>query len=638
MQSGVHVGLHLFALLTLCAAGCTSHQRTPNDSLAHYQGVASEIEFPDVEVDPKPATFETQAPITIRNLDEIDFRAISLEQVIETSLAQSEVMRDLGGAIVSAPTGGKTIHDSAIQDTDPLTGTEAALSAFDANFATSLFHTRSEQVFNNAFAASGTAGLFQQTTSVFQSEINKQTATGSRFALRNRTNYARNNSAFNRFPSAYTTVIEAEIRQPLLQGAGIEFNRIAGPTASPGNYNGILIARINTDISLVDFEIAIRNLIGDIELAYWELYFGYRDFDAKRQQRDASLATWRLIQRQVDAGRIDSEREALARQQYYQDRELVENAFTVLLSSERRVRFLMGLPASDGKLLRPNEEPIKVDTRFDWDEALLQSLVRRAELRKQKWVIKRREMELIAARGMLKMRLDFVGQYRRNGFGDDLLGNNGTANNSASESLFTDGLDDWTLGLELSTPVGNRIGHTAVRNAVLQLTREKAIHREMELSITHELSAAFAELDRAYAVSRSRFNRSIAAHQQLELIRKKYDVGTVPLEFLLDAQRRVSENDSAYYRTQVDHNLAIINLHRVRGTLLVYHSIRLSEGPWTEDAHDHAQKEARRFQPNQLNYCLSKPEPLTRGAYEQAEAHAKSQNANSEILPVPAPN
>ena len=35
------------------------------------------------------------------------------------------------------------------------------------------------------------------------------------------------------------------------------------------------------DIALVDFEIGVRNLVSDVENAYWELYFAYRDLDAK---------------------------------------------------------------------------------------------------------------------------------------------------------------------------------------------------------------------------------------------------------------------------------------------------------------------------------------------------------------------
>ncbi len=85
------------------------------------------------------------------------------------------------------------------------------------------------------------------------------------------------------------------MRQPLLRGAGVQFNRIAGPGAQPGLYNGVMLARINTDIALADFEASVRNLVADVETAYWELYFNYRSLDAVIAGRESALQTWRKV-------------------------------------------------------------------------------------------------------------------------------------------------------------------------------------------------------------------------------------------------------------------------------------------------------------------------------------------------------
>ena len=54
-----------------------------------------------------------------------------------------------------------------------------------------------------------------------------------------------------------------------MQGAGTTYNRNAGPNGVVGQYNGVLIARINTDISLADFENGVIRLVNDVETAYW---------------------------------------------------------------------------------------------------------------------------------------------------------------------------------------------------------------------------------------------------------------------------------------------------------------------------------------------------------------------------------
>ena len=85
------------------------------------------------------------------------------------------------------------------------------------------------------------------------------------------------------------------MRQPLLRGAGVQFNRIAGPGAQPGLYNGVMLARINTDIALADFEASVRNLVADVESAYWELYLRLSLLDAAFAGRDSALLTWRRM-------------------------------------------------------------------------------------------------------------------------------------------------------------------------------------------------------------------------------------------------------------------------------------------------------------------------------------------------------
>jgi hypothetical protein len=87
-----------------------------------------------------------------------------------------------------------------------------------------------------------------------------------------------------------------------LRGAGVNYNRIAGPNATAGAYNGVLLARLNTDVSLADFEAGVINLVNDVEQAYWDLYFAYRDLNAKLAGRDSALVTWRNIAERLRIG------------------------------------------------------------------------------------------------------------------------------------------------------------------------------------------------------------------------------------------------------------------------------------------------------------------------------------------------
>ena len=120
--------------------------------------------------------------------------------------------------------------------------------------------------------------------------------TGDQYTIRNVIDFDRNTNVANTYQNgAFDSYVEGEIRHPLLQGAGVEYNRIAGPGAKPGVYNGVLVARIRSDISTADFELGLRDYVSNVESAYWDLYFAYRDLDVKIQARDEALRTWRGV-------------------------------------------------------------------------------------------------------------------------------------------------------------------------------------------------------------------------------------------------------------------------------------------------------------------------------------------------------
>ncbi len=391
----------------------------------------------------------------------------------------------------------------------------------------------------------------------------------------------------------------------MLQNAGVEINRLNGANGIPGQANGVLIARANTDIAIADFEIGVRDMVSNVENAYWDLYFAYRDLDAKTAARDAALDSWRRVQALAQAGRKggEADKEAEAREQYFRFQEEVQNALTGRLIdgtqtnngssggsfrgtggvqvTERRLRLLIGLPITDGRMLRPSDQPKLAKIEYDWYAALSEAVVRRAELRKQQWVVKRREMEMLAARNFLLPNLDTVGRYRFRGFGKDLINpqSDGTRFDNAFENMTDGDFQEWQVGLELNMPLGFRRGHAAVRQAELQLARERAILREQERDVQSGLSNAAAELERAFTVAQTSYNRRAAAKEQLAAIEAAYESDKAGLDLVLDSQRRAVESESRYHAALVEYALAIKNLHFEKGSLLDFNEITLAEGP-----------------------------------------------------------
>jgi outer membrane protein TolC len=601
----------LLAIVLLLAAGCNlvGPNRRFDAELEHYKAVARTVESPDAVTPPTPQDFTT-APHTIsQNSIPAGWQDLTVEEAIQLALVNSSVLRDLGGTVLRYPETTRTILGPAVAASDPRFGMEAALSEFDAQVATSVVAEKNDRQVNN-FIASGGTRFFQQDLVNFQSEISKLTASGTQFTLRGLSTYDLNNASFNKFPSVWDSQLEAEFRQPMLQGAGTRFNRLAGPRSVPGFYNGVLIARVNTDISAAEFEVAIRDLVSNVENAYWDLYFAFRDLDARIQARNTSLEVWKSIavMRLAQQAGGKPEREAQAREQYFRYEEEVQNALAGKLQDattnnngssggsfrgtggvlvcERRLRLAMGLPINEERMLRPIDNPTLANVSFEWLGASSDAVVRRPELARQRLLVKRREMEYVASRNFLLPRLDVVGRYRYRGLGKGLFGSvdlppadpDQSFENSSMANLFGGDFQEWQLGGEVSLPIGHRRAYAGVRNAQLNLAREKAILEEQERQIIHDLSNALADLDRAYAVMQSSYNRRVAAEQNVELIRaamaERPDVNP---EQLLEAARRLSEADVQFQKAQVEHMLAIKNVHFEKGTLLDYGKVQLAE-------------------------------------------------------------
>jgi outer membrane protein TolC len=500
------------------------------------------------------------------------------------------------------------------------------LSAFDAQLTSSFNFNRSERVFNNPFFGGGAAALISN-TSAFQFAVSKQAANGSTFTMRNLTDYNRNNSPVNAFASTYDMVNQLEFRQPLARGAGTLVNRIAGPNALPGQYNGVLISRIRSDISLSDFETAVRNLVRDVETNYWELYFAYRNLDTILAARDSARSTWENRKLRLDSGVGRPDDEAQARQQFFQFEIQAQNALAGrgqgqlgVFGAERNLRRLMGMSPVDGQLVRPSSDPVVAPIAFDWDISREQAKKRRVELRRQKWSVRQRELELIAARQLNKWAFDLVGNYGWRGFGDNLLGSRDRVNGSAFEDLTSGDLDDWQLGFQMNGPLGKRTGHLAVRNAELNLIRARTILSEQERQIQHDLNAAFTEVDRSFVNMKSNFNARLATQDELEPKRKRVEEGKDQVFFLLDAQQRQATAESNIHRAIADYNLAILDFHFATGNLLSRFNVQLTEGPWSENAETRARVKAGRIVAD--DKCCNDLPPVSAGAFNQLSSAA----------------
>lgn len=612
--------------LTLCmfASGCATDGmhlfknrkffgRKDDADVKYYKGVASEIAYPTSTQEIPTSLKESQPPSTAASQERTELWDMTLQEAIHIALKNGDVIVQRTSflspfnTLLTNPNSMPSVFDAALQETNPFfsqRGVESALSDFDANFSTRMVWGRNEQVVNNAFLAGGLLPGSTRTdeTGNFSAALSKRFSNGDQFSFNHSVNYLGTNLPGQLFPSEYSGNLAATYRKPILAGAGTEFTRIAGPvstnpTAIPTVFDGVVIARINNDISIADFEKQVHNLVRDVESIYWDLNLAYHQFDAAVKARDAALDVWRIIEAKLDVdANVKSFDEAQARDQFFATSASVASSRSQIFEIETQLRRILGLPVSDGKTIRPIDEPVFAPFEPDWYIALTEALVSRPEIRSQEWTVQRLEFQLKAANSIAQPRFDFVASYGVNGFGDKLAGRDGSGANagvrSFYESLEQGDQTGWTLGFEFAMPVGFRQAKTAVRNYELRLVKAQKVLERQQLEIGHELAAAFQQLSRAYSTAVLNRNRFIAASERAEIlnVRLSQDVN---FDLLLRSQQSAAQAEIAYRTSVANYNKALADVQYRKGTILKYNNIEFTEGGWTPAAYEQALERAK---------------------------------------------
>ena len=640
-------GAAALAALPGCAALGVDPQAEPEVSyvgeacLTSYEERGPRISYPaGVENDVRPL-FAGGAPRTVAGMAHADIWDLELEEATKIALANSEILRTVAprGQVVGTgfntaalanPDFAPSLFDPAIAQTGVLfgnRGVEAALADFDANFTSSLLFNHDEQIGNTGFFAGGVPGtpgaggpglpgtgggagggggapvtpfVLGETstdTAAFQSRLAKTLATGGTVSAFNNVNYLNSDPSFGRFPSSYDATLGLRFTQPLLAGSGVEYTRIAGPrnpgfSAITGVNQGVVIARINEDINLLDFERNVRDLLKSVEDSYWNLYNAYRQYDTRLTARNSALRTWRELEvaRQVGAG--DLVQLAQAESQYFSQRSLATQALNQIYAAEAELRRVLVLPVNDGRVIRPATEPVTAELVPDWHSSLAEALCHRPELRQQKFRVKSLEFQLTAARSLLLPTLNFISQYQVNGFGDDLIDDSDAPASSAYGALADGDQTGWQLGLEFSVPVGFRQARLQVRNLEYRLTKARKVLAAQELDVSHQLADAFQQVALRHATATSFFNQIGAARERVRLFEVQRDLGVATTDLLLRAQTDLAAAEGSYFSEVVAYNQAIALLHLTKGTLLARDGVVLSEGQWTPKAYQQALRKA----------------------------------------------
>ena len=671
-------------LAVFMATGCTPTQPfflNESPDLQYYLNTATQIEYPDVDVESLPDTLESQMPLTIGN-HEYQFWDLTVEECVSIALqnakffvttsGNAEARQNVASQFTSAAVEQVgSIYDIAINQSTtqsvPLTidgngnrvlprgvlranqigGVEDALAEFDAQANSFINYTTTDRRANSRDTTVSTTTT-EANNVTQQGSISKRFATGGVATLREQILYSRTNTPtvvtplpgvgglpLRVTPSDYTVVLEAQVQHPLMRNRGTLVNRIP-----------VVLASLNEDIALTDFEIQVRNLVRDVENKYWDLYIAYRNVSTTIIGRNSAIATANFARLNLDNGTGTTQEVAQADGQYYSFRGSLEGALAGsnlggdgrgVYGNERDLREMMGLAATDGRLIRPIEEPSLARVEHDWDEVVSQLLYLSPELRRIKTVVKQRELELISAKNQILPDVNLSLLYRWVGVGDTFGDNNDSdpadpfIGSGALAGLTGGDFQEGEIRLEITpTAIGSRRERARIRGSQMRLRQIEGFLQETERLLVSQLSDAVSKAATHYQLVQTNAQAWQATEVEVEARLAEFKGGRSPVNVVLQSQQRRADAQINYYRALSEYNKSLNYIDYLKGTMLANSNITLREGTWNKKAYWDALERAReRSAGKKIQYGVSRPGVVRRGPLADASSAAGYVNNTS---------
>lgn len=395
-------------------------------------------------------------------------------------------------------------------------------------------------------------------------------STGGNYLIRWDNLRSTTNSAFAGFNPLYDTAALAQITQPLMANFGTDPRK-----------QQIVVAQNNERISRGQFEIQVMNTVRDVEFAYWDLVFAIRDLEVARRSLELAQDLLRNNRIQVEVGTmapidvLEAQAEVAARE------ETVILAEESIRVTEDILKRLINDPSSAnfwGSTYSPVDQPSIEEVVIDLDDAVRVALSRRPVLEQSRVELETRNYNVRFSKNQLMPQLDVVGSLAFNGIGGTQLVREDFAGTpsliipggygDAIDQVFGGDFRDWSVGLNVSYPLGNSQAEARYAQAQVSARQQQALISSNELLIAQEVRQAA----RAVETNRKRIDATRVARElsqrRLEAEQKKFEVGMSTSFLIVQAQRDLSQAAANELRALIDYVKAIAAFERAKGTIL----------------------------------------------------------------------
>jgi outer membrane protein TolC len=414
----------------------------------------------------------------------------------------------------------------------------------------------------------------------YQATFSQTLKTGSAYSVRFQVNRSSTNSSFSTVNPSYNGSLVYSFQQPLLRN----FGRLI-------NTNQIRVARNNLNISEIQFEQQVTDLVTQAHNLYWDLVFAREDIKVQQESLQLAQRTLEDNQKQVEIGtlapievvqaesEVASRREGLVLANYSQIR--VEDNIKRLISRvPDPALVLLSLDPTDDVRGRRNDQIIPVA------EAIRLALLNRPEMRQIEIQVQNNDFDLEFSRNQLLPQFDITASYTQAGLGGtqnirDFGGSSVTQIPGGIGGAFSDifGFDftGYQVGFSLQIPLSNKSAQASHTRLITQKRLNESRRAATAQAIATEVRDAFNQIEMNRArIEAAQIARELAV-RRLDAEQRKFRLGASAIRFVLQEQRNLTQAQTTEIRSLVDYVKALVSYDRAMARTLESNNIQIEQ-------------------------------------------------------------
>jgi outer membrane protein len=324
-----------------------------------------------------------------------------------------------------------------------------------------------------------------------------------------------------------------------------------------GARQGLLIGKVNREMSDITLRAVVVNTVRSVKLAYWNLVGARSNLDVAQQSLELSRQTLKDNQTRVEVGTMAPIDIVQAQAEVASNESSVIVLQAQVQQMEDNLRTLIFDPQSPdfwNQHLEPVDAPAISTVQIDPDAAVKSALEKRTDLLQSQKVMEQSQINIRYTKNQTLPALNFNVGYQTNALGGLSCQRDFTTRSCAKDDngnviplsvgygsvlkdTFSATYPSWTVGVSLSYPIGTSNAQLGLARARLQYHESELQLREQQMVVGQQVRDVVRRVNtNLKQIEATRAARELS-ERKLEAEQKKFAVGLSTAFLVVQAQR-----------------------------------------------------------------------------------------------------